>query len=163
MCKNVVCNPPNVLSCSNINCTLTNACKQISKCITRLLSNSLQLYTCACNQTQNNLNIYQIPNCALPTIPPTNYPTIPPTNYPSNYPTTYPTTYPTISPSNYPSNFSEFGGSIKEDVESAFNDMYYYIIGCAIFVLVCIVIYFRRFFCCKNRVGGSDDEESDED
>jgi hypothetical protein len=136
MCKNTVCNPPKHLVCNYSNCPLTATCRYISSCISRLVSDTLQQYSCACNYTQNGLEVFKLPSCVFPT----DAPTISPTNYP------------TISPTISPTNSSQFGGSIKDDASSAFNEMYYYIIGSVAVVLMCVVIYFRKYFCCKNRV-----------
>lgn len=137
MCKNLLCESPKELVCSDYRCLLTNTCRYISSCISKLVSDSLQQYSCACNYTINNLQAYQLPECLLPTIYPTNPPTIPPT----------------ISPTN-----SSFIGNvnIKGEVEEEFNKMYYYIMAGVLFIIICLVVRFRKFvknyICCRNRV-----------
>ena len=145
MCKNLLCESPKELICSDNRCLLTNTCRYISSCISKLISNTLQQYSCACNYTINSLQAYQLPDCVSPTTPPT----------------TSPTNSPTTSPTLVPTNSSVMGQvNIDGEVKEEFNKMYYYIMAGVLFIIICLLIrfrmYVRKYFCCKkNRV---DDE-----
>lgn len=141
MCKNVLCESPKDIICSDNRCWITDSCRYISSCISKLVSDSLKQYSCICNYTENNLQVYQLPECVLPT----------------NSPTTSPSTYPT----SLPTNSSVFGGlNIENEAKEEFNKVYYYVIGAVLFLIVCIMIRFRqcvrRYMCCKNRVNNED-------
>ena len=138
MCKNVLCESPKDIICSDNRCWITESCRYISSCISKLVSNSLKQYSCICNYTENNIPVYQLPECVLPT----------------NSPTTSPTFLPT--------NSSVIGGlNIENEAKEEFNKVYYYVMGAVLLIIVGIIIKFRqcvrRYMCCKNRV--NDDGE----
>ena len=123
MCQ--TCEDPNKIECVDNRCILTIGCKYLEKCMNKLSEGIYKGMSCACNYQENGAQVFQIPNCVVPT--------------------ESPTISPSMSPTLAPTNSSVFGMS---DIEAAAKDnvedyITFFIVG-GVAIILLVLLYFRR-------------------
>ena len=146
MCQ--TCEELDKIECVDNRCILSIGCKYLEKCMNKLSEGIYKGMTCACNYQENGIQVFQMPNCVVPT----------------DSPTISPTLLPTMSPTIFSTNLSIFGMS---DIEATAKDniadyIPFFIVGSVAIILLLILYYRRKFRSCLdyftcNKVEDDDD------
>ena len=165
---NLFCNTPNLIKCLDPRCWLSTPCKFVDKCMQRIINDNILYYQCACDHSENGVQVYMTPDCVTetvncqptfsPTLSPSYSPTLSPSYSPTLFPSYSPTSYPSLFPTSSPTPFvTELPVGSSDDFD--YNILYYS--GGGLFVLIVLLIYFRKKIkdCCCNNNRVIDEEE----